>query len=527
MYIKKIEINSFGGLTNKTFLLDKGFNLIFGDNESGKTTLLSFVLFTFYGIKIKKQPGNMSFKEKYMPWNGMPMQGNITFEYDDEAYCISRLCSDIRNTVSLININTGEIIKDRHILSSPGEYFFGVSAEAFAQSVFFTSGTANIRASSNHELVDMLSGSFENTSSEVSYNRISDILNNDILNLSSPKRKNAVIPKLEAEIYEINKRQSRLERSLVNADNVKREIKRIEQEIEDTEAELRLVKSDVAENNEDNPSDITQKRNFLILSLIILALTLSIAFFVRNVYIAACFSISVVFFFASVLVFLVSKKKEERRALRKVFTLQQNNDKIIVLTQRIIELNSSKMQYMDMLGQNSALDIEMTQLNDRLCNLEDELVRSKDELRALEIAKEALDNAYNEFKTVFSPQLSSLTADYFSRITMEKYHTVSVNDSFDISVSGAYGYKSVGYLSHGCAEQAYLAMRLALSEIVLSKQKTPIFFDDAFAFYDDKRLNSTIEFLIELSKDKQIIFSTCRNSEYSLITKHNANVLYF
>ena len=231
MYIKKIEINSFGCLTNKTFLLDKGFNLIFGDNESGKTTLLSFVLFAFYGIKIKKQPGNMSFKEKYMPWNGIPMQGNITFEYDDETYCISRLCSDIRNTVSLININTGESIKDRHILSSPGEYFFGVSAEAFAQSVFFTSGTANIRASSNHELVDMLSGSFENTSSEVSYNRISDILNNDILNLSSPKRKNAVIPKLEAEIYEINRRQSRLERSLVNADNVKSEIKRIFQSV--------------------------------------------------------------------------------------------------------------------------------------------------------------------------------------------------------------------------------------------------------------------------------------------------------
>ena len=59
LYIEKIEINSFGCISDKVFSFDKGFNLVFGNNESGKTTLLSFVLFAFYGTKIKKQPGNL------------------------------------------------------------------------------------------------------------------------------------------------------------------------------------------------------------------------------------------------------------------------------------------------------------------------------------------------------------------------------------------------------------------------------------------------------------------------------------
>jgi len=527
LYIEKIEINSFGCISDKVFSFDKGFNLVFGNNESGKTTLLSFVLFAFYGTKIKKQPGDLSFKDKYMPWNGKPMQGSITFEYGNQAYCISRLYSDARNTVNLININSGEHIKDRHILASPGEYFFGVSADTFANSVFFTSGGANIKNSSNQEMADLLCGTFENTSSEVSYNQISDILSNEILNLSSSKRKSAVIPKLEAEIYEICQKQAQIKKSIIDSADIESKIKKIEQEILCEETEIAKIKASCDAYDCGSVKKNNKLRNFVLLFFLLFVLSLGVAIAFPSIYTSFVCKVFVLLLITSGLVFLVSKKKEERHALRKVFTLQQNNDKIILLTQNIIELNNEKMRYMDMIRQNSELDAKSLQLDEKKDALKFELLRFKDELAALELAKKALDNAYSEFKTIFSPELSALTADYFSRITMKKYQKVSVDDAFDISVAGVYGYKTVAALSHGSKEQAYLAMRLAFSDIVFSKKKIPVFLDDPFSFYDDKRLESTIEFLIELSKNRQIIFSTCRSSEYSLITEHNVKVLYF
>ncbi len=526
MYIKKIEINSFGCISDKSFSFDKGFNLIYGDNESGKTTLFSFVLFIFYGTKIKKQHGNITFKEKYMPWNGKPMQGSIEFKYKSHVYVISRLCSDNRNTISLLNINTGEQIKDRQILNSPGEYFWGVSADAFTKSVFFTASGASIFSSSNQELADLLSNSFENVSSEVSYNKISDILNEEILNISSSKRKNAIIPKLELQISELRKKQNESDKCKVSEDVIRDDITRLEREIAISESELESITSE--QNFEIDISGNSDKRarNLLVLSLLLLIIALAVALLFRNAYTAGVFLLSAVLFIVSAICFAVSKNREERNDLRKVFTLQQNNDKIILLTKKIIELKTSKMKSEEILKNNSARFIEDVRINDELEILQNELAYIKEKLSALETAKKALDNAYREFKTVFSPELSRLTAKFFSRITNGKYQTVSVDDSFGINIEGTYGYKSVAALSHGCTEQAYLAMRLAFSTITLAENNVPFFLDDAFSFYDDRRLENTINFLVELSNDKQIIFSTCRGSECSIISKHNIKMLY-
>ena len=53
MRILKIEIEEFGKLSDRLFLLGEGMNLIEGANESGKSTLLAFIRFIFYGFPRK------------------------------------------------------------------------------------------------------------------------------------------------------------------------------------------------------------------------------------------------------------------------------------------------------------------------------------------------------------------------------------------------------------------------------------------------------------------------------------------
>lgn len=61
MKISKLKINGFGNLENKEINLNSGINLITGNNEKGKSTLLKFILSMLYGIPKNKQ-------EKYNPW---------------------------------------------------------------------------------------------------------------------------------------------------------------------------------------------------------------------------------------------------------------------------------------------------------------------------------------------------------------------------------------------------------------------------------------------------------------------------
>ena len=54
MQIKNMQINNFGKLKNKEIELANGINVIYGENESGKSTLLKFITSMFYGINKNK-----------------------------------------------------------------------------------------------------------------------------------------------------------------------------------------------------------------------------------------------------------------------------------------------------------------------------------------------------------------------------------------------------------------------------------------------------------------------------------------
>lgn len=55
MKIKKLKINSFGKLENTEIEFSDNINIISGKNESGKSTLLKFIISMFYGISKNKK----------------------------------------------------------------------------------------------------------------------------------------------------------------------------------------------------------------------------------------------------------------------------------------------------------------------------------------------------------------------------------------------------------------------------------------------------------------------------------------
>lgn len=68
MKILNLKINGFGKLSDREIELANGINLIYGENESGKSTLLKFIMGMFYGLSKNKNGKFMPDFERYTPW---------------------------------------------------------------------------------------------------------------------------------------------------------------------------------------------------------------------------------------------------------------------------------------------------------------------------------------------------------------------------------------------------------------------------------------------------------------------------
>lgn len=92
MYFTKLRLKNFGKFIDKNIELKEGINLIYGDNEAGKSTIHSFLTGMLFGIE--KQRGRVSKEDsysKYQPWETPTIYGgSLDLEYKNRNYRINR-----------------------------------------------------------------------------------------------------------------------------------------------------------------------------------------------------------------------------------------------------------------------------------------------------------------------------------------------------------------------------------------------------------------------------------------------------
>ena len=83
MRIDKLKINGFGKIKNKELELKDGINIIYGENESGKSSLLKFVSSMFYGLSKNKNGKEIPDFDRYKPWYNDEFSGKISYTLDN------------------------------------------------------------------------------------------------------------------------------------------------------------------------------------------------------------------------------------------------------------------------------------------------------------------------------------------------------------------------------------------------------------------------------------------------------------
>lgn len=185
--------------------------------------------------------------------------------------------------------------------------------------------------------------------------------------------------------------------------------------------------------------------------------------------------------------------------------------------------------------QNEALALaqgEMNTLGDpavlqaRLGELDGELIRRREEYEAILTAMDGLTEANVMLQERMSPALNSRAGELLHQLTGGKYDQVSLTREFEALASQHDDItpRKLLSLSKGTADQLYLAVRLAVCDLVLpGEDPAPLVLDDALVNFDDERLGLALELLQQLAEHRQILLFTCQSRE-RLYLRNRLNV---
>ena len=191
-------------------------------------------------------------------------------------------------------------------------------------------------------------------------------------------------------------------------------------------------------------------------------------------------------------------------------------------------LTEARRRYDTLLGRIRALD-SSSDLTAQLSQKQEELARLQEEYDAIALAMTALEQANTILETRFSPALGARAAEIFSALTGGKYDKVLLSRDLSLSAEAAGDpmSRSIQQLSQGAADQLYLAVRLAICDMVLPAEKhVPLILDDALVTFDDDRLRAALDYLLSESKNRQILLFTCHNRERAYLQgRENVSVI--
>ncbi len=153
----------------------------------------------------------------------------------------------------------------------------------------------------------------------------------------------------------------------------------------------------------------------------------------------------------------------------------------------------------------------------QMASLEDRIEALRSKHKAYYIAKHAIEDASENLRSRISPRLGEYSTSLMEIMTDRKYSSIDVSDGLKVTFKTKDGeQKSVDFLSGGTRDLTYIAVRMALIDMLYT-EKPPVTFDESFAHQDDTRARSMMKGLARLAREGiQSFVFTCHGREASL-----------
>ncbi len=267
MKIDNLKINAYGNIKNKEISLNKGINIIHGANESGKSTLLSYIVNSFYGISKTKNGREISDYEKYKPWEGSEFSGRIKYTLNDNSqYEIFR--DFTKKNPKIYNERLEDITDNFEIDKKDGSKFFieqtGVDKQTYLSTVVSMQQEVRLEEKEQNLLIQKIANLAGTGEDNVSYKKALGKLQDKIRDeIGTNKTTQKPINIIEKEIEEINRKIEEIRPYKDKKYEIDSEKEELKEQIKELEIERKILQelreSELAEN--ENKKEIQIKEN--------------------------------------------------------------------------------------------------------------------------------------------------------------------------------------------------------------------------------------------------------------------------
>lgn len=491
MQIKECKIKNFGKYHAKNIAFQNGLNIIYGKNESGKTTLYQFMKSMFFGLE--KQRGRskkMDAYSIYEPWEmALYYEGVLTFEAGGKSFRIERGFSKSQKYERLINEQDGEELNMEQ--GDLVQILDGLNEFVFSNTIAVAQGEMEPDQILSQELKNYTASRLAPEEQEF---RIFSVINRLKESKKQADRKKKMLFDEKNNFIRDYERQEEFYRK--EASKKTDQITEYQKRYDKLQAEL--MEQEV---REETRKDKVKKFLFLLAGTGLLGIVLT--FLLPGLIPKASAAIITILF-----IILYYKFNEN------VIPKQEDIDYTKVELKKL----AWGMQSFEEEQKEFHILIENIRDTREEISINNEKIQEVDrDICAYDMAIAQISNLADEIQAEIKDTLHKEVSNIIKVISNGKYDKITVDEQLSMKVHTEEKLLQLRQLSKGTMDELNFSLRMAVGELFFQEEKMPILLDDAFAYYDEERLVQVLLYLAD--SNRQVLIFTCHKREQQLLNE--------
>lgn len=467
MIINRLILKNFGKFQGKEIELKEGINILFGENESGKSTIHVFLQSMLFGMKRGRgKASKTDIYSRYMPWeNGNWYEGSMVFTCGERTFRLERGFGKFAKAPILVCKTDGEMLSVEH--GDLDMLLGGITENVYENTVSVGQAKSRTEEGLLKEIRDYLS-EFQGTG---------DFRFHPEQAVEILKKRRKELEQKEREALAEKEKQERESALKIHLE---------EEEIENIQRKLKEKLSGDASARE--VRERGKGKSILLAILLLVGAVLGVWVW-KSPIMAIVLPLLLFGMYFGLSYLLSQKRKREQQAAKKAKTEERRRLLKESLQERQMKLENLKEEAAERKHDYDTIE------------------KIRKEIQAVSIAGAKIKEAAGNLQKLTGQKLQDEISEIFAQITGGKYKRVLLTENFEIYLDTGEKYLQLYQVSYGTAEQVYLALRLACGTILCQEEELPLILDETFAMYDEKRLIQALKYISQ-RKSQVILFSS-------------------
>ncbi|MCC8106934.1 MAG: AAA family ATPase [Clostridiales bacterium] len=541
MEIQELLIGKYGKFSDYRMTFRPGVNIIYGGNETGKTTIHSYIKAMLFGLN--RGRGRAARMDEYQirqPWDSPgAFYGSMRIMEDGEIYRIDRRFERGGKPLGLVCETRN--LESEHPQEDLETLLGGMSETAFINSVFIPQLHCETDEALAQELRRYMLNSDSSMDGEIDVTRALQSLR---------KKKKQLEQQQKKEEEELEKKIAQKQEK---ADALHRELDFLQQQatyysgemIDRQESPAARGRDGEAQREEESDRSVSPWMRRLLCAMMVIAgaLTMGGAFLTEGATLRIFLGVMTALFWVMAfgVHFLFASEagersdgdmsaadkdysgtgyhaedrpgcppelqkdiKSRRESLRK---LEEELEKLYQQHAAWQSGNSVASSGSYHSGMNAAAEVPDLQM----------------EIRALTLAIDRICEISDRIYQANGGRLNEIASEILEQITCGRYNRIVMDDAAEVRIHTPSRVLGLSQVSSGTMQQIYFALRMAAGEMFMEntsnphRTSLPVLLDETFAMYDDRRLEETLRWLKK--SGRQVILFTCQSREREILKK--------